>query len=131
MRSIAPGRNTTLSQVMSPSSLTTSTTQRLLQRSSRMNPATKRRSPRTGVTRNLDDEIVGKAPSSPLFIQEREEPADRRQAYHSYEESLLPAQSFFAHTSTERPVFEPCSLSSCSREKPSREMEKLKNQDSP
>ena len=80
---------------------------------------------------DLDDEIIGKAPSSPLFIQEREEPADRRQAYHSYEESLLPAQSFFAHTSTERPVFEPCSLSSCSREKPSREMEKLKNQDSP
>ena len=57
----------------------------------------------------LDDEIIGKAISSPLFIQEREEPADRRQAYHSYEESVLPAQSFFAHTSTERPVFEPCS----------------------
>ena len=32
--------------------------------------------------------------SSPLFIQERKEPADRRQAYHSCEESLLPAQSF-------------------------------------
>ena len=46
----------------------------------------------------LDDETIGKAPSSPLFIQEREEPADRRQAYHSYEESLLPAQSFFTHT---------------------------------
>ena len=57
----------------------------------------------------LDDEIIGKAPSSPLFIQEREEPADRRQAYHSNEESLLPAQPFFAHTSTVRPVFEPCS----------------------
>ena len=46
----------------------------------------------------LDDETIGKALSSPLFIQEREEPADRRQAYHSYEESLLPAQSFFTHT---------------------------------
>ena len=32
-----------------------------------------------------------------------------RQAYHSHEESLSPAQSFFAHTNTERPVFEPCS----------------------
>ena len=42
----------------------------------------------------LDDETIGKALSSPLFIQERQEPADRRQAYHSYEESLLPAQSF-------------------------------------
>ena len=45
----------------------------------------------------LDDETIGKALSSPLFIQEREEPANRRQAYHSFEESLLPAQSFF-HT---------------------------------
>ena len=54
----------------------------------------------------LDDEIIGKALSSPLFTQEREESANRRQAYHSHEESLLPAQSFFAHTSTERPVYE-------------------------
>ena len=31
-----------------------------------------------------------------LFVsQEREDPASRRQAYHSHEESLLPAQSFF------------------------------------
>ena len=43
----------------------------------------------------LDDETIGKALSSPLFIQEREEPADPRQAYHSFQESLLPAQSFF------------------------------------
>ena len=50
----------------------------------------------------LDDETIGKAPSSPLFIQEREEPANRRQAYHSHEESLLPAQSFLAHASTDR-----------------------------
>ena len=48
----------------------------------------------------LDDETIGKALSSPLLIQEREEPADRRQAGHSYEESLLPAQSIFTHTST-------------------------------
>ena len=45
----------------------------------------------------LEDETIGKALSSPLFTQEREEPADRRQACHSYEESFLPAQSFF-HT---------------------------------
>ena len=54
----------------------------------------------------LDDETIGKALSSPLFIQERGEPANLRQAYHSHEESLLPAQSFFAHTSTGRPVYE-------------------------
>ena len=55
----------------------------------------------------LDDEIIGKALSSPLFIQEREEPANLRQADHSHEESLLPAQSFFTRTSTGRPVYEP------------------------
>ena len=71
----------------------------------------------------LDDETIGKALSSPQFIQEREEPADRRQAYHSYEESLLPAQSFaVCHSRTERPVHKLRSLSSC-KEKPSREME--------
>ena len=35
----------------------------------------------------LDDETIGKALSSPPFIQEREEPANRRQACHSHEES--------------------------------------------
>ena len=68
----------------------------------------------------LDDEIIGKALSSPLFTQEREEPANRRQAYHSHEESLLPAQSFFTRTSTGRPVHEP---SLCKKKKSSREME--------
>ena len=38
----------------------------------------------------LDDELVGKALSSPLFIQERREPANLRQTCHSHEESLLP-----------------------------------------
>ena len=51
----------------------------------------------------LDDEIIGKALSSPLFIQEREEPANLRQTYHPHEESLLPAQSIFAHTNLGRP----------------------------
>ena len=68
----------------------------------------------------LDDELIGKALSSPLFIQEREEPEDRRQAYHSHEESLLPAQAFFAPTSTGRPVYE---LSSSQKRKSGRDME--------
>ena len=67
----------------------------------------------------LDDETIGNALSSPLFTQEREDPANLRQAYHSLEESLLPAQSFFTHTRTERPVHE---LRSC-EQKSSREME--------
>ena len=54
-----------------------------------------------------------------LFIQERKEPANLRQAYYSYEESLLPAQSFFAHTSAERRVYEP---SSSQKRKSGREM---------
>ena len=58
--------------------------------------------------------------SSPLFIQEREEPANLRQAYHSYEESLLPAQSFYAHTCTGRPENEP---SSSQKRKSGRDME--------
>ena len=43
----------------------------------------------------LDDELVRKALSPPLFTQERQESANLRQTYHSREESLLPAQSFF------------------------------------
>ena len=70
----------------------------------------------------LDDETIGKALSSPLFIQEREEPADRRQAYHSFEESLLPALSFCTRTSAGRPVFEPSSDLSQKR-KSSRDLE--------
>ena len=49
---------------------------------------------------------------------------DRRQAYHSFEESLLPAQSFsVCHARTGRPVHELSSLSSSNREKPGRDSE--------
>ena len=61
-----------------------------------------------------------KALSSPLFIQEGEERANLRQTYHSHEEDLLPAQSFFTRTSTGRPVFEP---SSSQKRKSGRDME--------
>ena len=70
----------------------------------------------------LDDEHIRNALSSPLFTQEREEPANLRQTYHSHEESLLPAQSFFTRTSTERPVYEPSSDLSQKR-KSSRDLE--------
>ena len=40
-----------------------------------------------------DDVTIGMALSSPLFTQEREEPAGRRPAYHSFEESLSSSQS--------------------------------------
>ena len=52
-----------------------------------------------------DDYTIGRALSSPLFIQKREEPACRRQACHSPEESSLPTQSFsVGHVTTRRPV---------------------------
>ena len=67
----------------------------------------------------LDDEAIGKALSSRLFIQEREEPANRRQAL-SLPRRKFVAQSSFARTSTGRPV---CELSSCQKRKSSREVE--------
>ena len=107
---------------MSPSSLTTSTTRRLLKSSFQEESRDKETEPSYLRDADIDDETIRKALSSPLFTQEREESADRRHAYHSYEESLLPAHSFFAHSRTQRPVHELSSLSSC-RDEPSREME--------
>ena len=67
---------------------------------------------------------IGRALSSPLFTEEREEPAGRRQAYHSPEESLLSSQSLsVGHVRTGRPVNELSSLSSSVRENPSRDSE--------
>ena len=55
--------------------------------------------------------------SSPLFTQEREDAASRRQAYHSPDESLLSSQSLsVGHVRTERLVNEFGSLSSNVRE---------------
>ena len=72
----------------------------------------------------ISDETIGRALSSPLFTQEREEPASRRQAYHSLEESLLSSLSLsVGHVRTARPANELSSLSSRSREKPSRDSE--------
>ena len=74
----------------------------------------------------LSDETIGKALSSPLFTQEEDEPAGRRQNYHSFEESLLPSQSLpVCRVITVRPMHDLSSLSSCSSEEPSREMEEL------
>ena len=63
--------------------------------------------------------------SSPLFTQEREDPASRRQAYHSPDESLLSSQSLFvSHVRTGRPVSDEFgSLISNVRENPRRDSE--------
>ena len=68
----------------------------------------------------LDDETIGKALSSPRSFRSEKNQRTGDKAYHSHEESLLPAQSFFAHTSTGKPVHE---LSSSQKRKSSREME--------
>ena len=68
----------------------------------------------------ISDDTIGKALSSPLVIQEREEPAGRRQAHHSHEESLLSSESLsVCHVRSARPEHELSSIGSRS----SREME--------
>ena len=51
------------------------------------------------------DDYIGRARSSPLFTQQREDPASRGQAYHSLDESLLSSQSFsVGHVRTRRHI---------------------------
>ena len=70
----------------------------------------------------ISDYTIGRALSSPLFTQEQEEPAGRRQAYHSFEDSLLSSQSLSVfHVTTGRPVDEFGSLISNVRENPCRD----------
>ena len=53
----------------------------------------------------INDYTIGRALSSPLFTQEREDPASRRQAYHSSDESLLSSQPLsLGHVRTGRLV---------------------------
>ena len=70
----------------------------------------------------LDDEIIGKALSSPLFFQEREEPANRRQGYHSLTKKVCCQLSPSSHTQGRRDPY--TNQGSRQRRKSSREMEK-------
>ena len=55
-----------------------------------------------------DDVTIGKALSSPLYTQEREDDARRRRAYHSQEEGLSSSlSSSVSHDRTGRPVVKP------------------------
>ena len=70
----------------------------------------------------FDDYTIGMALSSPLFTQEREDAASRRQAYHSPDEGLSSSQSSsVGHVGTGRPVFG--SLIPNVRENPCRDSE--------
>ena len=106
MRSLALWPITPLSQVMSPTSSTISTTRRPLKFSFRSNPAT--RGPRTCMTRRSVT-IPSSAERSlslhhcSLRSEKNQPPVDK--AYHSLEESLLPSQSLsVCHVRTARPV---------------------------
>ena len=53
----------------------------------------------------ISDNTIGRALSSPLFTEEREDPASRRQANRSLDEGLLSSQSLsVGHVRTRRPV---------------------------
>ena len=122
MRCLALWPITPLSKVMSPTSSTTTTSQGPLKFSSRSPPAT--RGPSYLHDSAISNDTIGRALSSPLFTQERQEPAGRRQAYHSLEESLLSSQSLsVGHVRTVRPVNELSSLVQAAEEKPSRDLE--------
>ena len=72
----------------------------------------------------ISDHTIGRALSSPLFTQERQDPAGRRQAYNSLEESLLSSQSLsVGHVRTERLVNECGSLLATVRENPCCDLE--------
>ena len=109
---------TILSQVMSPKFSTTTTfqtTEIFIQESSSDSR------PSNLHDLEIDDDTIGRALSSPVFIQEREEPASRRQAYRSLDESLLSSQSLsVGHVIMERIVNEFGSLSSNVRDTKSR-----------
>ena len=100
--SLTPLSTQPLSQVLSPNSSTTTTSRRPLKLSARSPPATP--SPRYLHDSEISDDTTGRAFSSPLFTQEREEPAGHTQAYHSPEESLSSSQSSSVGHRTGRPV---------------------------
>ena len=55
----------------------------------------------------ISDDTIGRALSSPRFLQEREEPAGRRQTYHSPEDGLSSSQTMsVGHVRTGRLVNE-------------------------
>ena len=73
----------------------------------------------------IDEYTIGRVLSSPLFTQEQEDPASRRQAHQSLEESLLSSQSLsVGHVRTGRLVSDEFgSLISNVRENPRRDSE--------
>ena len=120
MRKITLWQLTILSQVMSPNSSTTSTTQKLLQQSSKMNPPKLETELSYTSDAELDDEIIGKKTlSSSLFTQERE---NQRTWDKTPVKKLCCQFSPFTHTEVQGDRV----LSSCQKRKSNRDMENEK-----
>ena len=104
---------------MSPTSSTTSTTQRLLQWSSRVNPVTETRCPRTRAMRNSTMRL-----SEKRYLHHCSFRSEKNQRTGDKLITLMKKVSCqlraFSHRRTVRPVHE---LSSCQKRKSSREME--------
>ena len=71
----------------------------------------------------ISDYTIGRPLSSPLFTQERENPASHRQVHHSLNESLSSQSSSVGHVRKGGPVDELSSRSSGVSENPSRDSE--------
>ena len=120
MRSLAFWPITRLSQIMSPTSLTFFTTQRLLK--SRSPPATP--GPRTCITqRSVTTPSAERSLHHCSFWSEKNQ-RTLDKLITLLKKSLLPSQSLsVCHVRTVRPVYELSSLGSSSREKPGRDSE--------
>ena len=108
MKSVAQWPIQPLPQVMSPTWSTTSTTQRLTQRSSKNKSVDVDTEPSYSIDAELDDELIRKTLSSQLFTQEREENQRTWDILITLMKKVCYQPSpFFTRTSTERPVYEP------------------------
>ena len=122
LRSLALWQNSLLPQVMSPSSLTTSTTRRLLKWSSTRNLATKTCCPRTCVTWNSTMRPSGKRYFHQCTFRREENQRTEDKLTLSWRKCVASSVIFRTLKNAET-VHELCSLSSCRERKPSREKE--------
>ena len=95
---------------MSPTISTTSTTQRLLQRSSRMNPSTQTLNRRTRAMRNSTMSLLEKRYLHHSSFRSEKTQRTWSQTYHSHEEKFVASSVLFStRTSMGRPEHEPSS----------------------
>ena len=104
--------------------MTTSTTRRLLKSSSGTNPATKTRCPRTCLTRNSTMRPLGKRSLHHCSSRSEKNQRTEDKLITLMKKVCCQLSLFFAHSRTERPVYEP---SSSQKRKCGRDMENETN----